>query len=619
MKLQYLLCHLSLFLFLAMGCNRVDKPEDTDQTIRSGDSLKYIKFENAGVFLTSWNKENTLVYHTNTDPDDMHPTNGTNSVRSEIFLYTQMFLVGTDFRQSEIRPSLVKNLPVASDDLLKYTFELRDEPRWDNGDQLEVSDIIFTGKANLCQLTNNPFVKPYWENMKEIVPDPVHPRKFTVIMKRPYLQNVSFWVDFPILQQKYFDKDDVFSRYTWAQLGDSAFVPEQHPDLIKWASEFNDPKYGHDLKYLTGIGMYGITGWSPGQSIILTKKKNHWTNTSTHYCETSFPETIIFKVISDANAQELEFKSQALDATGSISTKVLLKLRENADFNKNYNSGFIDTYNYSYAAFNTKPDGIQHKKLFTDPKTRRALALLTPVDQMIQIVHKGKNKRMTGPVSFLKKEFNKDLNPIPFDIEMAKTLLDEAGWNDTDGDNIRDKIIDGSKVQMDFKLNFYTTSVEWRDMAGMIAESMYKAGVKVNLNPLDVATMVQKARQHDFDMMLGSWASSMLPEDFTQLWHTSSWSSEGSNYPGFGNASSDALIDSIKFTLADSLRIPMVKKFQTMVYNEQPYIFLFSSIRRVVVHKRFANGEMYFERPGLILNNLRLLSPGLLHTNSTAP
>lgn len=612
----YLAC--SLLIFCQACDNNTDKSNDSE-IANENDSTSFIRFADAHEFLSSWSKENTLIYHALIEPDDMHPTNGTNSIRSEINLYTQMALIATDYRNLSLHPTLIKSLPAVSSDNLKYTFELRDEPQWDNGDKLEVKDIVFTCKANICQLTNNPFVKPYWENISDIYPDESNKRKFTVVMKKTYIQNIAFWLDFPILQQKFFDSLDVLSRYRIADLNAVTFDPDKHPDLVKWATVFNDPKYGHDPAFLNGMGMYFISKWDPGQGLTLSKKKNHWTAKSNYYQETSYPEKIIFKVNRDPNSQELEFKSQALDVTGSISTKVLLNLQSDTGFNTNYHSGFIDTYNYSYISLNMRPDGVKQKKFFTDKKVRRAMALLTPVDQLIKVIYKGKNKRMTGPVSFLKPEYNHNLKAIPFDVELAKKLLDEAGWVDTDGDNLRDKIIDGKKTTMEIKLNYYSTTVEWKDMATMMAESMYKAGIKIILNPLDVATMVMNARQHNYDMMLGSWASSMLPEDFTQLWHSSSWSSEGSNYPGFGNAESDALIDSIKYTMNDSIRFNLINKFQQIVYDEQPYIFLFASLRRVAIHKRFGNAEMYFERPGLTLNNLRLLNNGPVQKNSTTP
>ncbi len=246
------------------------------------------------------------------------------------------------------------------------------------------------------------------------------------------------------------------------------------------------------------------------------------------------------------------------------------------------------------------------------------MALLAPLDDINKVVNKGKNRRMVGPVSPLKKAaYNNDLKLIAFDIEGAKKMLDAAGWKDTDGDNIRDKMIDGEKVKMEFNLNYMTTLVDWKDIAQMVSEQMYKAGVKANITPLDFAVLYDNAKNHDFDMMIAAWAGNFAPEDFTQIWHTASWASKGSNFPGFGTAESDALIDSIKYTLDDAKRNEMVKKLQSIIYEEQPYIFMFAALRRNVIHKRFGNQQMYFERPGVWLSNLRLLSnPGTASTPS---
>jgi hypothetical protein len=55
-------------------------------------------------------------------------------------------------------------------------------------------------------------------------------------------------------------------------------------------------------------------------------------------------------------------------------------------------------------------------------------------------------------------------------------------------------------------------------------------------------------------------------------------------------------------------RIGMVGRFQQMVVNDYPYIFMFNSQRRVAAHKRFGKCEMFFEKPGLLLNNFQLLN-----------
>ncbi|MEO5642493.1 MAG: ABC transporter substrate-binding protein, partial [Bacteroidia bacterium] len=229
----------------------------------------------------------------------------------------------------------------------------------------------------------------------------------------------------------------------------------------------------------------------------------------------------------------------------------------------------------------------------------------------------GKALRMSSLVSPIKKDvYDNTLPLINYDLEKAKQLLDEAGWKDTDGDNIRDKMIDGKKVQFSCEILISSGPIFER-IATDVANAMYPAGIKANVRTMEFGALSQTIKSHQFDMYLGSWQSTFVPEDYKQIWHTTSYDNGGSNYIGFGNATSDALIDSIRYTIDASKRIPMEKRLQRLVYEEQPYVFLFSSVRKVVIHKRFDNGDFYFEKPGMLLGNLRLMSPGKMAKMTT--
>jgi hypothetical protein len=62
----------------------------------------------------------------------------------------------------------------------------------------------------------------------------------------------------------------------------------------------------------------------------------------------------------------------------------------------------------------------------------------------------------------------------------------------------------------------------------------------------------------------------------------------------------------------------MVKELQALIYDEQPYIFLYASTRRNLIHKRFGNADMLYERPGVIISNFRLLND-LFEGTASAP
>jgi len=599
---------LPLAISFLFSCSSKKNSSADSAVVGVSDSVSYVKIENSKDFLPDWSKENILVYHTIAEPDLLHPTNGTSSMRTDIFQFTQMFLIRLDFQTLQIAPGLLKSMPVLSPDGLSYDCELRGEPVWDDGTPFTNRDVVFTAMASKCRLTDNPHAKPYWDNLREIIADQSNPKRFKVVMKTPYIHNLIFWADWPVMQADFYDKTNILQKFKFAQFDDSTFKAESHLELVQWANNFNSSKYSRELDFLTGLGMYRVSAWDPGQSVTLERKANHWTKNATSIYETSFPNKIIYRVNKDPNSQALDFKAQVLDGSNLIATKTMLELQADSNFNRNYHSRFTDSFNYTYIGMNNRPDGVNHKKFFTDKKVRRAMALLTPVDDLNRVINKGKNKRMVGPVSMLKKDFDPSLQPLPYDLGQGKKLLAESGWSDSDGDNILDKMIDGVKVKFEFTLNYMTNTPDWKDYATMLEEAYGKAGIKVLLNPLDFSVFVANAKKHDFDMMIAVWGQTAMPEDFTQLWHTTSWQNEGSNYPGFGNAASDALIDSIKVIINPEQRLPLVMRFQQIVYDEQPMIFLFSSLRRNVIHKRFGNVEMYFERPGILLNNLKLLS-----------
>jgi ABC-type transport system substrate-binding protein len=200
-------------------------------------------------------------------------------------------------------------------------------------------------------------------------------------------------------------------------------------------------------------------------------------------------------------------------------------------------------------------------------------------------------------------------------------LLTHAGWTDSDKDGILDKTVAGEKIKMIADLNYLSSPPEWKNMAMLIMESLAKVGIRVNPVPLDLKLFIENGRSHQFDLMLGSWGGTGLAEDFSQLWSQSSWSNHGSNYSGFGDEQTDALIDSINSELNDSARYILSYRLQKKIYDDQPYVFLFSNLKRNVIHKRFANQMLFPERPGILLNMLRLLSinKGITMNNEVTP
>ena len=563
------------------------------------------------IFISSCVKErdlttNTVVAHILSQPDGLHPYNNNSVMRSYIFSYTQKTLLGLDLESLDYVPDLLTELPTSSDDNKTFYFELRDDIKWDNGEQLTGEDVAFSTKIMLCHLTNNSQIRPIYNSViKSVTLDPKNPLKFSMDAQDINWTAKTILGGIYIQQKSYWDPNGLFDNITFDQILNRSF--KETDELSNWFNDFNHADNGYKPENLKGLGPYKVSEWEPSQYVTLSRKDNWWGSKDSSLNNQAYPEKIIFKIIKEDASSYLALKNQEIDVTTNIGTVKLMKLREREYFNNNYDSDFLDRYGISYIGLNMKPDGIKHKPFFVDKKVRRAVAHMIPIDEIIEVMMHGKASRQASNVSPLKKTYNDTLELLPLDIEKAKQLLDEAGWVDTDGDNIRDKVINGVKTPFSFKFS-YMASPTSKEIVLMMKESMYKAGIVAEPTPMDFSLFYKNAGDHKFDAMLAGWGSSAAYSNPMQLWHTSSWVNKGSNFCGFGDAYSDALIEEANKTLDYETHRNALLKLQAKIYEDQPYVFLYITKRKFAIHKRFNNREMYFEFPGLRLNNLKLNS-----------
>ena len=550
--------------------------------------------------------QNTVIAHITAQPDGLHPYNNNSVMRSYVFSYTQKTLLTLDLASLDYIPDLLKNLPTSSVDNKTFYFELKDKIRWDDGTQLTADDVSFSAKIMLCHLTNNSQIRPIYNSVIESVEvDSNNPLKFNMRALDVNWTAKTILGGIYIQQKSYWDPNGVLDNISFKEILSKTF--KETDEISNWFNNFNHADNGFQPENLKGLGAYAVSEWEPSQYITLSKKENWWGAKDSSIYNKAFPDKIIFKVIKEDASSYLALKNQEIDVTTNIGTVKLMKLRERDYFNNNYDSDFLNRYGISYIGLNMKPDGIKQKPFFVDKRVRRAIAYMVPIDEIIEVMMHGKATRQSSSVSPLKKIYNDTLDLIPLDIEKAKQLLDEEGWVDTDGDNIRDKKINGVKTPFSFKFS-YMSSPTSTEIVLMMKESMYRAGVVAEPTPMDFSLFYKNAGDHKFDAMLAGWGSSAAYSNPMQLWHTSSWANKGSNFCGFGDAESDAFIEEANNTLDYKTHRNALLKLQARIYEDQPYVFLYCSKRKFAMHKRFDNRNMFFEFPGVIINNLRLNS-----------
>jgi peptide/nickel transport system substrate-binding protein len=552
---------------------------------------------------------NQVIVKISYTPDGLHPTNENSSNHSFICKFIHPTLMDINLEKEEYEPLLLARLPEPDSTGLIYKYTLRDDVRWDDGSELTAQDIIFSTKLLLCPLTDNSDVRPVYTSVIDsaFTIDPKG-KTFFVRHKTKHVSNQSIFSETFILQKSIWDPKDILKQLSFKNIHSDQF--QSSVALDEWFNKYNSSDNGYLPENIKGLGPYNVIAFEKDNYVLLERKKNWWGDQDTNKYFANEPEKILFKVIADPAASYLAIKNEEIDFTqsaGGISK--LIRLQRLDYFNESYHSEFIDSYSYSYIGLNMRPDGIKHLPFFTDKRVRRAMAYLTPVEEMLEVLSYGKPSRQASIVPTSNSKCDTTLKYIPFDVKKAEELLDAAGWKDTDGDFIRDKMINGKKTPFSFKLNY--VSGGGKESIFMIKEAMKKAGIEVVPNPMDFNTLYKNASDHTFDAMMGGWLSGATYSDPIQLWGTESWANKGSNFVGFGDAESDSLIEAANTTLDPEKHLDAYQALQRKIYEEQPYVFIASGVLPIIAHKRFENTEFFKNRPNAYIGNYKLKTEGL--------
>jgi peptide/nickel transport system substrate-binding protein len=267
--------------------------------------------------------------------------------------------------------------------------------------------------------------------------------------------------------------------------------------------------------------------------------------------------------------------------------------------------------------------------IFGDVKVRQALAHAVDVVAMIG-TRPEDGKEATGILQGNGYELvthnhpglswvDPELEPYAYDLELAGQMLDEAGWTDEDGDGVRE--CHGCKYAVDVDPAYEGTPFEFelitnagnliRESTGETIKTQFaEIGVTVNFQAIEFGTLIDEFVGQTFDALILGWNLG-LPFDPDGSFAFGS----GADIPGSGfNATSyynQELEDLWKQAVsvpgcAQEDRIELYQQAMKILYDEQPYMFLFATNVMTVAQPGVGNWDPLPYNPAW---NLDALAP----------
>jgi len=337
-----------------------------------------------------------------------------------------------------------------------------------------------------------------------------------------------------------------------------------------------------------GAGPYRFIRFEPGVAIELERDPRFPMGSNAF-------DKIVFSILKDQNQPPRKLRTKELHLStlqpSQYRAEVLEGKEDSPFLNGQLEGGEYWEHTYFYIGWNAD------RPWFGDKRVRLALSYAFAADRLLNEVFLGLGERCTGPMPAYLPFYDKSLPPIPFDLEKAGQLLDEAGWTDSDGDGIRDKEVNGDRIPFEFKLMVYGSSDEYKTLGNIYKEDLAKIGVKMQVSPMEWANLLKKVDDREFDAVTLAWVSS--PDvDFYQIWHSSQADiPKGSNRVGFRNAEADVIIEALKGEFDFDARVKLAHAFHQLTYEEQPYTFFYTRKRKVYWQATLDNVWFQMTRP----------------------
>lgn len=432
-------------------------------------------------------------------------------------LYDPLF----DFnKELEYTPVLAKSWSV-NDDRTRITVTLRDDIYWHDGQPITSGDIKFTMDKVLDPAVPALNKAGYFSKLDhvEIVDD----HSVVFVWKESYAPSLyaisQVW---PIPEHVYGQGDFLTNPANRKPVGSGPFVFEE---------------------------------WRTSQYISIARNENY-------FGKKAYLDRIIFKVVEDDAVALNMLKAGELDEM-RVTQIQWEKQTIDRDFTAMYEKHLYYVPSYNYLGWNCR------SVWFRDSRVRRAMTLLFDRESINAKIYSGFAKLVSGPFYVNSWSYDKSVKPHPFDPAVAKVLLKEAGWIDSDEDGVLDK----SGVKFEFELLITSGSNISAQFAQLLQESCQKAGIRVKIRQLEGATFFDRVDKGEFDACALAWRLDLDP-DIYDTFHSSQVPPVGLNHGFYSNARVDSLLEAGRVEFDQAKRATIYHEIHKIMHEDQPYTFV---------------------------------------------
>jgi len=444
----------------------------------------------------------------------------TNSADRDLVKLTYSGLIRFD--GEKLIPDLAEEWTI-SPDQKEYTFKLRQNIKWTDGNEFTSNDVAFTIET-IKDRSYQSSLRGKFANVKTEILDE-HTVKFTLPEPlTPFLEDLTV---------------GILPAHIWQHV---------RPENIL-LTEFNIQP--------VGLGPYKFKKLIKDQfgairSYLLVR------NPDFHLGEPNIKEI------------ELRFYSDEQAALNALNQNEI----ESINFLAYGKQPIIETNNirllglqlpqYTAIFFNLSSD-----KAIGNKNVRKALAHTIDKDEIVREAIKDKGRVIHGPILPGYPGYHPDIEKFELNTDISNELLNEAEWT----------LVDGKRQKGDETLEITLTTADRPELiksANLIQEAWSKLGIEVKLSIVGINEIQEHIiSSRDFEVLLFGEIVGLDPDPYP-FWHSSQISNEGLNISNFKHSEANQVLEEARQTPDQETKNEKYIHFQNILVAELPAIFLYN-------------------------------------------
>lgn len=274
-------------------------------------------------------------------------------------------------------------------------------------------------------------------------------------------------------------------------------------------------------------------------------------------------ERVVFRVIPEASTMLTELITGSLHVDIPLVPDQVRQVRDNADTELH---SFPGRTVYYLGWNNARPP-------FDDASVRRAMAFAINRQEIVDALLYGEGQIATSTIPPWHRLYP-GVDPVPHDPAQAQQILEQAGWQDRNGDGVREN---AQGQPLAFTILSSDDPLR-RSVVEVLQNQLRQVGANAEIRVMEFQTMLQSHRQRDFDAVLTNWVldNFQIASAPTSLFHSREAATElSANRSTVRIPALDAALERGATATDEADQRAAWTELTEIIQQEQPVTFMF--------------------------------------------